>query len=113
MAEDVSLKESPDWKQRNLGVNGTGQKRNVTRDLPSLRNMFPSKSIPELTLNNEDEPGKTVNISPHDLSPEDVGVGDEIDKKDLENNNITSFKTVINFHLVRKNAIVFVESFLN
>ncbi|XP_048521045.1 plexin domain-containing protein 2 [Dendroctonus ponderosae] len=92
LSEDVLME--PNWKWRNLGVNGTGQKRNVTTDLSeTLRNMFPPKSIPHLTLNDEDEPDKTVNVSPPNLTPEDVGVGDEIDKKEFENSNITTIKT--------------------
>ncbi|CAH1127814.1 unnamed protein product [Ceutorhynchus assimilis] len=80
-----------------LGANGTGQRRNISlpKEPPSLtHNIGPSvntpvKSITETTVSHEDE----ATIYPGKLTPEEVEVGDGINEKDLDENNITDFKT--------------------
>lgn len=74
----------------NLGVNGTGQRKNITivKQHPDLLHNI---------SNSVNSPAKITPLDdlgiPQDWLPEDVGVGDEVDKHDLKDEKFTSYKT--------------------
>lgn len=82
---------------QNVGVNGTGQRKNITvvKQFPNLvHNITTSVNTPVKITPFVDLERPAPSVLPEKLTPEDVGVGDEIDKNDLADNNITAFKSV-------------------
>ncbi|XP_066156140.1 plexin domain-containing protein 2 [Euwallacea fornicatus] len=84
----VTANKSVLMQLHNLGVNGTGQRLKIMArigtELPDLNHSLVN-TPKQATMEKEND----LKLTPTKLTPEDVAVGDEINKKDLKNNNIT------------------------